>query len=67
MAKQSKNVPGHTEAGHKIDIEELLSRFPVTGRDRFWSAEPVARRAFGAAHRVFDDHFKGKLKLTKNA
>jgi len=68
MAKQRKTAArSHSEAEHKIDIEELLSRFPVTGRDRFWSTEPVARKAFSAAHRVFDKHFKGKIKLTKNA
>jgi len=29
-------------------------------------AKPVARRAFGASHRVFDKHFKDKIKLTKD-
>ena len=68
MAKRKKPAPTtHSEVGHKIDIDELLSRFPVTGRDRLWSAEPVARKAFSAAHRVFEKHFKGQIKLTKNA
>jgi uncharacterized protein YukJ len=66
MAKRKKPVPTHSEVGHKVDIDELLSRFPVTGRDRLWSSAPVARKAFGAAHRVFEKHFKGQIKLTKN-
>jgi hypothetical protein len=67
MAKSEKPVPAHSEPGHKIDIYELLSRYPITGRDRLWNAEPVARKAFGAAHRIFEKHFKGKIKVTKNA
>jgi hypothetical protein len=66
MAKHEKPHPTHSESGHNIDIEELLSRFPVTGRDRLWSAQPVARKAFGAAHRIFDKHFKGQIKVTKD-
>jgi hypothetical protein len=29
--------------------------------------EPVVSKAFGAAHRIFDKHFKGKLKANKIA
>ena len=60
MAKQERSSGRHTEAGHRVDIEELLSKFPATGSDRFWSAEPVARKGFQAAHRIFDKHFKAK-------
>jgi hypothetical protein len=67
MAKREKPDPAHSEGGHKVDIDELLARFPVTGRDRLWRAEPVARKAFGAAHRIFEKHFKGQIKKTKNA
>ena len=52
----------HSDAVHKVEIADLLSRFPVTGRDRTWSAEPVVMEAFSAAHRIFDKHFKEKLK-----
>lgn len=50
---------------HRLAVKELLSRFPVTGRDRTWRAEPVIGRAFEAAHRVFDKHIKGKLKVER--
>lgn len=70
MAKR-KSADAHSEASHKADIQELLSQFPVTGTDRTWRAEPVARRGYGAAHRIFERHFKGQLKeknkLTQNA
>jgi hypothetical protein len=61
MAKKSK----HDHHDHRRAIKDILARFPVTGRDRTWQAEPVVSRAFGAAHRVFDKHFKGKLKENK--
>lgn len=50
---------------HQRAIREILQRFPVTGRDRTWQMEPVVSKAFGAAHRIFDKHFKGKLKNNK--
>lgn len=56
----------HTEAAHRLDIEELLSKFPATGNDRFWSREPVARKGFQAAHRVFEKHFKAKIAPPEN-
>jgi hypothetical protein len=55
----------HTPAVEQVDIVELMSRFPVTGRDRAWNARPVISRAYGAAHRIFDKHFKGRLKIEK--
>jgi hypothetical protein len=57
MAKRAE----HDHTTEKLAIDDLLSRFPVTGRDRSWSARPIVRRGFGAAHRVFDKHFKDKL------
>jgi hypothetical protein len=51
-----------TESEHKEAIEELLSRFPVTGRDRTWSAGPIVQKGFSAAHRIFNKSIKGKLK-----
>jgi len=48
-------------------IEDLLSRFPVTGRDKTWNIRPVVSRSFGAAHRIFDKHFKAKLKEEKKS
>jgi hypothetical protein len=53
----------HKPDDHQEAIKAILARFPVTGRDRTWQMEPVVNRAFGAAHRVFDKHFKGKLKV----
>lgn len=47
-------------------IDDLLSRFPVTGRDTAWNMRPVVSRSFGAAHRLFEKHFKGKLKEPEN-
>lgn len=70
MAKR-KQPKAHSDEAHKADINELLSQFPVTGTDRFWRAEPVARRGYAAAHRIFEKHFKGKIKpggkLTQSA
>lgn len=63
MAKRTPQPTGPDD--HRVAVKELLSRFPVTGRDRTWSAGPVVTRAFGAAHRVFEKHFEGKLKENK--
>jgi hypothetical protein len=60
MAKEK-----HSEAVHKLEISDLLSRFPITGRDRAWRAEPVVREAFAAAHRIFEKRFKGELKIDR--
>lgn len=68
---KAKRTDAHSDAAHKANIEELLTQFPVTGTDRFWRAEPVARRGYRAAHRIFERHFKGQLKpkdkVTQNA
>jgi hypothetical protein len=53
----------HDQVKERVAIEELLSRFPITGRDKTWAARPVARRAFAAAHKIFEARFKGKLKI----
>ena len=58
----TKPVKRKDAAYEKEAIEDLLSRFPVTGRDRTWSMRPIVSRSFGAAHRIFDKHFKSKLK-----
>jgi hypothetical protein len=57
MAKAGK----HDAAAEQLAIEELLARFPISGRDRTWAPRPVVRRAYAAAHRIFDKRFKGKL------
>lgn len=62
MAKAGK----HDAATERVAIEELLARFPITGRDRTWEIRPVVRRAYSAAHRIFDQRFKGKLKVENN-
>ncbi len=61
MAQHAKHEP----AAERIAIDELLSQFPITGRDRTWNRRPVVRRAFSAAHRVFDKHFKNKLRVER--
>lgn len=63
MAK--RQVAAHSGAEHRASVRELLARFPATGRDRAWNAEPVVMRAFGAAHHVFDKHIKGKIKTAE--
>ncbi|MBX9823374.1 MAG: hypothetical protein K2Y27_00110 [Xanthobacteraceae bacterium] len=63
MAKSGK----HDAATERLAIEDLLARFPITGRDRTWAARPVARRAFSAAHRIFEKRFKDKLKSEPKA
>lgn len=54
------------EMAEKLDIEDLLSRFPITGSDRTWSVRPVVSRAYSAAHRIFDKRFEGKLRVDKS-
>lgn len=61
MAKPKEHDP----VKERLAIEDLLARFPITGRDQTWASRPVARRAFSAAHQIFDARFKGKLKLAK--
>jgi hypothetical protein len=61
MAKSGE----HDQVTERLAIEELLARFPITGRDRTWASRPVARRAFSAAHRIFEARFKGKLKIAE--
>ena len=63
MTKQRKNSESHSEEAHKVDIEEVAVRTSgSTGTDRTWSAVPVARKGFAASHRIFEKHFKGRLK-----
>jgi hypothetical protein len=55
----------HDAAHERVAIDELLSRFPATGRDRTWNIRPVVSSAFKSAHRIFDKNFKNKLKEKK--